>query len=68
MVENLTVDGRPAGRLAEEFSSKFFPNSYILFCLFLGLFPTALLNFLLIFSSPINSEIVEKLNNKISKA
>ena len=34
MVENPTVGGRPAGRLTEDFSSVFFPNGYILFCLF----------------------------------
>ena len=65
-VENLTVGSRPAGRLTEDFLL-YFLNGYILFCLFLGLFPTTLLGFLLMYSSPINSGIVEKLSNKISK-
>ena len=66
-VKNPTVGGRPAGRPTEEFSFVFFSNDYILFCLFLGLFPTALLGFLLMFSSPINSGNVENLKNKIFK-
>ena len=68
IVRNLTVGSRPGGRPTEEFSAVIFPNNYILFCLFLGLFPMDLLNFLLIFSFPINSGTVKKLNNKISKA
>ena len=48
-----------SGRPTEEFSSVFFLNGYILFCLFLGLFPIALLDFLLMFSSPINSWTIE---------
>jgi len=44
-----------------------FPNGYILFCLFLGLFPTTLLSLLLVFSSPINSGTIKKSSNKISK-
>ena len=43
-----------------------FSNGYILFCLFLGLFPTTLLSFLLIFSSPINVGLWKN-SNKISK-
>ena len=56
------------GRLTDRrISFWFFSNGYIMFCLFLGLFLTALLGFLLMFSSPINSGTVKKLN-KISKA
>jgi len=55
-VRNPTVGSRPA----EEFSAVIFPNGYIQFCLFLGLFPAALLGFLLMFLSPINSGTVIK--------
>jgi len=67
IVRNTTIGGRPAGQPTKGFSSVIFSNGYILFCLFLGLFPTTLLCFLLMFSSPLNSGIMEKLNNKISK-
>ena len=44
----------------------FFPIDYIFVCLFLNLFPIALLGFLLMFSSLINSETVEKPINKLT--
>jgi len=57
----------PNGRKSDHWRStdrrisfRYFSNGYILFCFFLGLFPTTLLGFLLMFLSLINSGNVEK--------
>jgi len=64
---DLTVGDRPASRLTEGFSSVIFLNGYFSVCLFLSLSSMALLGFLLMFSSPINSETVEKPINKFEQ-
>ena len=63
----MTVSGRPIGRLTED-SSIFFHNGYSMFCLFLVHFPTAHMGLLVMFSSPINSETIEKSIKKFKQA